>query len=97
VSEFLEFFDETGVHLFRDEEEWVFRTLRPTPTAVLRALEEHIQISVLITALIKGAEAGAADLRVVHGLGQVLEAHLLVEEEEIRPLVRSRPKLILAH
>ena len=28
VGDFLEFFDETGIDLLRDEEEWVFRSLR---------------------------------------------------------------------
>ena len=87
VSDFLEFFDETGVALFRDEEEWIFRTLRPTPPAVIRALEEHIQISGLIASLIREAEAGCTDLRVVHALGTLLEEHLLSEEEHVRPLL----------
>lgn len=96
VSEFLEFFDNTGVGLFRDEEEWIFRSLRPTPRAVLRALEEHIQISSLITALIREAQAGCTDLRVVHKLGSLLETHLLTEEENVGSLFRSRPGLTLA-
>lgn len=96
VSDFLEFFDETGVALFRDEEEWVFRTLRPTPPAVIRALEEHVEISRLIASLINEAEAGCTDLRVVHGLGALLEEHLLTEEEHVRPLFRDRPRLVLA-
>ena len=97
VSQFLEFFDATGVDLMRDEEEWVFRSLRPTPKAVLRALKEHIEISSLITALIHEAEAGCIDLRVTHGLGELLERHLLAEEEEeVRPLLRNDPTLILA-
>lgn len=96
VSEFLEFFDQTGIGLFRDEEEWIFRTLRPTPNAVIRALEQHIEISGLITSLIREAGAGCVDLRVVHGLGALLEEHLLSEEEHVRPLFRDRPGLILA-
>lgn len=87
VSDFLEFFDRTGVGLFRDEEEWVFRSLHPTPTAVFRALEEHIEISSLITALIHEAQVDCVDLRVIHRLGALLERHLLSEEEEIRPLL----------
>jgi hypothetical protein len=96
VGDFLEFFNETGTELFRDEEEWIFRSLRPTPHAVIRALEEHIQISELITSLLREAEAGCVDLRVVHGLGVLLEEHLLSEEEHLRPLVSDRPRLILA-
>lgn len=96
VSDFLQFFDETGVGLFRDEEEWVFRTLRPTPPEVIRALEEHIEISGLITSLIREAEAGCTDLRVVHALGALLEEHLLSEEEHVRPLFAKPPVLTLA-
>lgn len=89
ASEFLEFFDATGTGLMRDEEEWVFSSLRPAPGAVIRALEEHTAISSLIQALIHEAQAGCADLRVLHRLGALLESHLLAEEEEVRPLVSN--------
>ena len=91
VSEFLAFFDETGVELFRDEEEWIFRSLRPTPRAVIHALEGHLEISSLIQALLTDAQASCVDLRAIHRLGEVLEAHLLLEEEEIGPLFRGDP------
>ena len=95
VGAFLAFFDETGIGLFRDEEEWIFRSLPSTPEVVLDALEGHIEISALIMALVDEAQAGCADLRVVHRLGALLEAHLVLEEEEIRPLLRaSRPSLL---
>ncbi len=90
VSDFLEFFDATGVGLFRDEEEWVFRTFRPTPTVVIRALEEHIMVTSLIKALVVAGEAGCVDLRVVHHLGELLDAHLAMEEDEVRPLIGAR-------
>ena len=89
VSEFLAFFDGTGIALFRDEEEWIFRSLRPTPTAVIQALEGHLEISSLIQALLREARAGCVDLRVIHRLGELLENHLLLEEEEIQPLFRG--------
>ena len=93
VSDFLAFFDETGIQLFRDEEEWIFRTLRPTPRDVLRALEGHIEISALVGVLLKEAKTDHA-LGVIHHLGELLEAHLLFEEEEIRPLLGgTRPAL----
>lgn len=95
VSDFLTFFDDIGIALFRDEEEWIFRSLNPTPQVVLDALEEHIAISSLIRALIREAQAGCVDSRVAHRLGEVLENHLLMEEEAIRPLV-TRPRLTTA-
>ena len=91
VSDFLEFFDASGVGLFRDEEEWVFRAMRPTPTVVIRALEEHIVITSLTGALVVAAEANCVDLRVVHHLGHLLDDHLALEEDEVRPLIGSRP------
>jgi hypothetical protein len=94
VSEFLAFFDETGIGLFRDEEEWIFRELRPTPRAVIDALEGHLEISSLIQALLSEAQAGCVDVRVIHRLGEVLETHLLLEEEEIGPLFRGDPTLM---
>jgi hypothetical protein len=90
VTTFLEFFDAVGIALFRDEEEWIFRSLRPTPQVVVRAVEEHIRISSLITALIREAQAGCVDLRVIHGLGELLASHLMLEEEEVRPLLLRR-------
>ncbi len=91
VSDFLEFFDATGVGLFRDEERWVFQAMRPTPMVVIRALEEHIMITSLIGALVAAAEAKCVDLRVVHHLGGLLDDHLALEEDEVRPLIGSRP------
>jgi hypothetical protein len=85
-----------GIGLFRDEEEWIFRSLRPTPRAVIDALEDHLEISSLIQALLSEAQAGCVDLRVIHRLGESLEAHLLLEEEEIGPMFRGDPKLMSA-
>ena len=96
VSDFLAFFDETGIGLFRDEEEWIFRSLRPTPRAVIDALEGHLEISSLIQALLSEPEASCVDLRVIHRLGESLEAHLLLEEEEIGPMFRGGTKLMPA-
>ena len=96
VSEFLEFFADIGIGLFRDEEEWIFRSLRPIPKAVTQAFEDHLKISLLIQALLSEAQAGCVDLRIIHRLGESLETHLLLEEEEIRPLVHADPKLMPA-
>lgn len=91
VSDFLEFFDAVGVGLFRDEEEWVFRAMRPTPAVVIKALEDHIMVTSLIKALVVAAEAKCVDLRVVHHLGDLLDDHLAMEEDEVRPLIGARP------
>lgn len=91
VSDFLEFFDAVGIGLFRDEEEWVFRAMRPVPAVVIRALEEHIAITSVISALVAAAEAKCVDVRVVHHLGRLLDDHLALEQDEVRPLIGSRP------
>jgi hypothetical protein len=92
VSSFLMFFAMDGSELFAHEEEWIFRSLgqHDVPAGVSRAYEDHVQISSLGEALSRENVAGCADLRVVRRLGELLEQHLLLEEEEIRPLV-SRP------
>jgi hypothetical protein len=96
VGAFLEFFHTTGVDLMRDEEEWIFSSLRPVPQVVLDALEEHIAISSLIQGLLSEVQAGRVDLRMVQRLGALIQTHLLMEEEEIRPLVTRSPRLTLA-
>ena len=95
VTEFLAFFEDVGIGLLRDEEEWVLRALRPTPKVVLSSLEQHISITSLTHALLLEAEAGCVDLRVLHQLGELLERHLLMEEEEVRPLVAGANRLIV--
>lgn len=95
VTDFLEFFDATGDSLLRDEEEWIFRSFEPAPEPVRRALKEHMRISSLVTSLFHAANAGCIDVRVVRGLGDLLQSHLLLEEEEIRPLI-SGPRPLLS-
>lgn len=94
ATDFLKFFETAGSTLFRDEEEWVFRSLQPTPQAVIRAHEEHVEISSLVSTLIHEVEAGCVDLRVAHGLGELLTAHLLGEEEDVRPLLDQSPPVV---
>lgn len=96
VTRFLEWAESSGVDLMRDEEEWIFWTLRPTPAPVIKALEEHIEISTLIESLLQEVQVGCVDLRLVHRLGGLLEAHLLDEEENVRPLATPPPRLTLA-
>lgn len=95
AREFLDFFETTGASLFRDEEEWVLRSLHPAPPAVVRALEEHNSIASMVDALIQEAQAGCVDVRVLNGLGELLAAHLLSEEEDVRPLL-SPSRLVVA-
>jgi hypothetical protein len=59
------------------------------PAAMSRAYDDRVQISSLVDALSRENATGS-DLRVVRRIGELLEQHLLLEEEEIRPLV-SRP------
>jgi hypothetical protein len=93
VASFLAFFAADGGELFSHEEEWIFDSLRKhdVSPALSRAYDDHVQISSLIDALSREHAGGCADLRVVRRLGELLEQHLLLEEEEIRPLVRRPP------
>lgn len=90
LGDFLLFFETTGIGLFRDEEEWIFGALRPAPRAVVEALEEHIRIGSYVKVLLHQATMGRVDLGRVRRLGELLGAHLLMEEERVRPLV-TRP------
>lgn len=86
LGDFLVFFETTGIGLFRDEEEWIFGSLRPVPRSVVDALEEHVRIGCFVKVLLHQADAGAVDLGRVRRLGELLGAHLLMEEERVRPL-----------
>lgn len=86
LGEFLLFFEATGIGLFRDEEEWIFDALRPAPPIVIEALEQHVRIGWLVKVLLHQAGSRNVDLGRVRQLGEVLGAHLLMEEEKVRPL-----------
>lgn len=92
VSSFLAFFAAGGRELFAHEEEWIFRSLgeHVVPPGLSRAYDDHVEITSLVDALFSQNVTGCVDLRVVRRLGELLEEHLLMEEEEIRPFV-SRP------
>lgn len=90
LGDFLVFFEVAGIGLFRDEEEWIFAALRPAPPVVLDALEEHIRIGSFVKVLLHQAGAGHVDLGRVRRLGELLGAHLLMEEEKVRPLTTQR-------
>ena len=93
VSSFLAFWAEDGSDLFTDEEEWIFQPLNinKIPPPVLRAYNDHLDICFLVESLSRETEAGSPDLKVVNRLGELLEHHLLFEEEVIRPLIRRSP------
>ena len=93
ASSFLAFFAAEGKELFAHEEEWIFQPLgtHDVPPAVARAYDDHVQISSLVVALSRAHATGCTDLRVVGRLGELLEQHLLLEEEEIRPLASPHP------
>ena len=93
VTEFLGFFDSTGVDLLRDEEQWIYGSLRPTPQVVINGLQEHAQISSLTQDLMRRSRGRRVDLHAVRGLGELIENHLLMEEKELRPLATRPPRL----
>jgi hypothetical protein len=99
VSSFPTFFATDGGELFAHQEEWVFRSIDedPLPPAVSRAYDERLEISSLVDALSHQHSAGCADLRLVRRLGELFVQHLLMEKEEIRPLVSHSPVRLGRH
>jgi hypothetical protein len=88
--EFIAFFDDVVDALFRDEEEWMSPLVGDHPPAtVIDALHDHLEISALVSALANGIYAGCADLRILHRIGESLERHLLLESQELFPLLKG--------
>jgi hypothetical protein len=92
IDSFLAFLAGDGSEFFADEEKWVLDPLSKdnVPSPVLRAYRDHVEISLLAAALFRERAAGFAAVTAVRRLGEMLEQHLLMEEEEIRPLLRPR-------
>jgi hypothetical protein len=88
---FITFFSEELMPLFRGEEERLVALLHddPVPPVVVHALHDHVELSALVNAMSCEVEARCVDLRVVHRIGDVLERHLLLEEQAVIPWLRS--------
>jgi hemerythrin-like domain-containing protein len=93
AREFVEFFrKEERVHL-RDEEEELFPLfLRhvPSPPAPLReARVHHVQLEGLARTLEIAVAAGIADRETLAAAGELLDAHIRLEERQLFPLIEE--------
>ena len=93
ASDFVEFFrNEERVHL-RDEEEELFPLLlrhAPAQPALLReARLQHMQLEGFARKLEIAVAAGIADRETLHAVGELLEAHIRLEERQLFPLIEE--------
>jgi hemerythrin-like domain-containing protein len=93
ARDFVEFFrNEERVHL-RDEEEELFPLLLrhvPSQPAPLReARAQHMELKGFARKLEIAAAAGIADRETLEAAGDLLDAHIRVEERELFPLIEG--------
>jgi len=93
AREFVEFFrNEERVHL-RDEEEELFPLLLryvPSQPAPLReARAQHMQLEGIARRLEIAMAAGIVDRETLDAAGEVLDAHIRLEERELFPLIEE--------
>ena len=93
ASEFLEFFrNEERVHL-RDEEEALFplllRHVRSQPAPLREARVQHMQLEGFARKLDIAVAAGIVDRETLAAAGELLEAHVRLEERELFPLIEG--------
>ncbi|HSK15862.1 MAG TPA: hemerythrin domain-containing protein [Gaiellaceae bacterium] len=90
---FLDFFvRETAAH-FRDEEELLFPLLAavsdPPPPELTEALAQHARIRALVERLRREVRKGAVEAATVRELGELLDAHISLEERELFGLLED--------
>jgi len=93
AREFGEFFrNEERVHL-RDEEEELFPLLlrhAPSPPAPLReARVQHVQLQGFARKLDIAVAAGSVDRETLDAAGELLDAHIRLEERQLFPLIED--------
>jgi hemerythrin-like domain-containing protein len=93
AREFVEFFsNEERIHL-RDEEEELFPLLLrhvPSPPAPLReARVQHVQLEGFARKLQIAVAAGTVDRETLAAAGELLEAHIRLEERQLFPLIEE--------
>ena len=93
AREFVEFFrNNERVHL-RDEEEELFPLLLrhvPSQPAPLReARVQHVQLEGFTRTLEIGVAAGIVEREILDAAGDLLDAHILLEERQLFPLIEQ--------
>jgi hemerythrin-like domain-containing protein len=93
AREFVEFFrNEERVHL-RDEEEELFplflRHVQPQPAPLREARVQHMQLEGFARKLDIAVAAGSVDRETLHAAGELLDAHIRLEERQLFPLIEE--------
>jgi hemerythrin-like domain-containing protein len=88
---FTAFFEhETRAH-FREEEELLFPLLvengREPPEELTTALMQHVRIHALVMSLRREVEEGSTDASTLRAVGDLLKAHIRLEESRLFPLI----------
>jgi quercetin dioxygenase-like cupin family protein len=91
VAAFLAFYAAETIEHFREEEERLFPLLvdqgDDANELLLRALLEHQRIHALVRSLREAADNRSPDAAVMRELGELLDAHVRLEERELFPLL----------
>ena len=90
ANAFLRFFAAESVGHFREEEELLFPLVADRPEArepVVRALLEHQRLHALAARLDVGSRAGRPEPELMFELGELVDAHVRYEEQELFPLL----------
>jgi hemerythrin-like domain-containing protein len=93
AGEFVEFFrNEERVHL-RDEEEELFplflRHVRSQPAPLREARVQHVQLEGFARKLEIAVAAGIVDRETLDAAGELLDAHIRLEERQLFPLIEE--------
>jgi hemerythrin-like domain-containing protein len=93
AREFVEFFrNEERVHL-RDEEEELFplfrRYVQSQPAPLREARIQHVQLEGFARKLEIAVAAGIADRETLDAAGELLDAHIRLEERQLFPLIEE--------
>jgi hemerythrin-like domain-containing protein len=94
AREFVDFFrNEERVHL-RDEEEELFPLLlrhvqSPPPAPLREARAQHVQLEGLARKLDIAVAAGIVDRETLAAAGELLDAHIRLEERQLFPLIEE--------
>jgi hemerythrin-like domain-containing protein len=93
VERFLAFYAADTIEHFREEEERLFPLVVDQDDAanelLLRALLEHQRIHACAQRLRESVATGSADAAVMRQLGDLLHAHVRLEERELFPLIET--------
>jgi hemerythrin-like domain-containing protein len=93
AREFVEFFrNDERVHL-RDEEEELFplllRHVQSEPAPLREARVQHLQLEGFARTLEIAVAAGSADRETLDAVGELLDAHVRLEERQLFPLIEE--------